>query len=69
MFVFCADGRCFHITSTPSLRVFYSGHVCSTYSSIFVPTGGGTNTEFWLKKAKVEIKNVRGSLQRIADLK
>ena len=39
------------------------------YSSIFVPTGGGTNTEFWLKKAKVEIKNVRGSLQRIADLK
>ena len=39
------------------------------YSSIFVPTGGGTNTEFWLKKAKLEIKNVRGSLQRIADLK
>ena len=39
------------------------------YSSIFVPTGGGTNTEFWLKKAKIEIKNVRGSLQRIADLK
>ena len=39
------------------------------YSSIFVPTGGGTNTEFWLKKAFVEIKNVRGSLQRIADLK
>ena len=39
------------------------------YSSIFVPTGGGTNTEYWLAKCKKEVVKARATLGTILELK
>ena len=38
------------------------------YSSIFVPTGGGTTPEYWLIRSKKEIKEARSTLGRILEL-
>lgn len=38
------------------------------YSSIFVPTGGGTNPEYWLARSKKEITKTRGTLDQILKL-
>lgn len=38
------------------------------YSSIFVPTGGGTTPEYWLIRSKKEIKEARTTLGRILEL-
>ena len=38
------------------------------YSSIFVPTGGGTNTEYWLDRSKKEIVKCRATLATILEL-
>ena len=39
------------------------------YSSIFVPTGGGTTPEYWLARSKKEITKARTTLDRIIELK
>ena len=38
------------------------------YSSIFVPTGGGTTPEYWLVRSKKGIKEARTTLGRILEL-
>ena len=38
------------------------------YSSIFVPTGGGTTPEFWLDKSKKEVAEARATLGAILEL-
>ena len=38
------------------------------YSSIFVPTGGGTTPEFWLDRSKKEIVKTRATLAKILEL-
>ena len=38
------------------------------YSSIFVPTGGGTTPEFWLDKSKKEVAGARATLGAILEL-
>lgn len=38
------------------------------YSSIFVPTGGGTTPEFWLERSKKEIAKARATLDVILGL-
>ena len=38
------------------------------YSSIFVPTGGGTTPEFWLEKSKKEVAEARATLGAILEL-
>ena len=38
------------------------------YSSIFVPTGGGTTPEYWLERSKKEIAKARGTLDQILKL-
>ena len=38
------------------------------YSSIFVPTGGGTNTEYWLDRSKKEVVKARATLGTILQL-
>lgn len=39
------------------------------YSSIFVPTGGGTTPEYWLTRSKSGIKQARATLGRILELR
>ena len=39
------------------------------YSSIFVPTGGGTTPEYWLKRSKKEVAKSRDTLSLILELK
>ena len=39
------------------------------YSSIFVPTGGGTTPEYWLGKAKKDVVQARATLDAILELK
>lgn len=39
------------------------------YSSIFVPTGGGTTPEYWLDRSKKEIVQARAKLDRILELR
>ena len=41
---------------------------CDAYSSIFVPTGGGTTPEFWLDRSKKEIVKTRATLAKILEL-
>mmetsp|Transcript_7357 Transcript_7357/g.17679 ORF Transcript_7357/g.17679 Transcript_7357/m.17679 type:complete len:149 (-) Transcript_7357:26-472(-) len=38
------------------------------YSSLWVPTGGGTNKEYWLSKSKKEAAKARDSLKKLIDL-
>ena len=38
------------------------------YSSIFVPTGGGTTPEYWLARSKKEAIKARATLARILEL-
>ena len=38
------------------------------YSSIFVPTGGGTTPEFWLARSKKEATAARATLARFLEL-
>lgn len=38
------------------------------YSSIFIPTGGGTNPEYWLVRSKKEVSKARVTLGRILAL-
>ena len=38
------------------------------YSSIFVPTGGGTTPEYWLIRSKKEVTKARSTLGRILEL-
>eukprot|EP00966_Prymnesium_polylepis_P265039 6123302-Prymnesium_polylepis.1 len=38
------------------------------YSSIFVPTGGGTTPEYWLARSKKEVVVARATLARILEL-
>jgi hypothetical protein len=38
------------------------------YSSIFVPTGGGTTPEYWLVRSKKEVTQARATLSRILEL-
>jgi len=39
------------------------------YSSIFVPTGGGTTPEYWLSRSKKEVIKARDTLGLILELK
>ena len=39
------------------------------YSSIFVPTGGGTTPEYWLARSKKEVAQAQATLARILALK
>jgi hypothetical protein len=38
------------------------------YSSIFVPTGGGTTPEYWLGRSKKEVARARSTLRQILDI-
>ena len=38
------------------------------YSSLWVPTGGGTNKEYWLAKSRKEVERVQKSLKRLIEL-
>ena len=38
------------------------------YSSIFVPTGGGTTPEYWLARSRKEVTKTRGTLAAILEL-
>ena len=38
------------------------------YSSIFVPTGGGTTPDYWLARSKKEVVKARATLGRILEL-
>ena len=39
------------------------------YSSIFVPTGGGTTPEYWLARSRKEVVKARASVGRLLELK
>jgi hypothetical protein len=51
------------------LMAYISNADGEAYSSIFVPTGGGTTPGYWLGRSKKEVVKVRASLRRILELK
>ena len=51
------------------LMTYISNADGEAYSSIFVPTGGGTTPGYWLWRSKKEVVKVRASLRRILELK
>ena len=38
------------------------------YSSLWVPTGGGTDASYWLKRSKKEAVKARDSLKKLIEL-
>ena len=51
------------------LMAYINAADSEAYSSIFVPTGGGTTPAYWLARSKKEVVKVRAQLGRVLELR